>query len=43
MLSNNAMEQERRVYFNEIDKMGGGPVGGSAVKPAVAAPVVKKA
>ncbi len=25
MLSNMAMEQERRVYFNEIDKLGGGP------------------
>jgi predicted dehydrogenase len=44
MLSNISMEQERRVYFNEIDKMGGGPQGGAPAKPgAAAAPAAKKA
>ncbi len=36
MLSNKAMDEDRRVYFNEIDKMGKGPE-----KPA-AKPAVKK-
>lgn len=34
MLSNKAMEEERRVYFNEIEKMGNG---GAKAEPAAAA------
>ena len=42
MLSNMAMEQERRVRFDEIDKMG---IGGKPSVPANAAPAaaIKKA